>query len=241
MAWNLLSLATAGGSKLTGQNRVPSVGRLPGAARIDGADMNNAGRWGWASIATLVAIVMAGAAEAHTLGVAAAGFSAGLAHPFAGIDHLLAMIGIGLWAVQLAERSGRASALYLVPAAFLVMMAVGGVAAMTGLPLPEVETGILGSVVVLGLLIAVAPQMPVAAGMAIAGVFALFHGHAHGGELPEAASATLYALGFLLATTFLHAIGVALGLILQNGRSRLVGRLGGAGIAAAGVALYIFG
>jgi len=202
--------------------------------------MNDAGRWGWTSLATLVAIVMAGAAEAHTLGAAAAGFSAGLAHPLAGIDHLLAMIAIGLWAVQNAERSGRAAALYLVPAAFVGMMALGGVATMMELPLPEVETGILGSVVVLGLLIAVAPQMPIAVGMAIAGAFALFHGHAHGSEVPEAASAALYALGFLLTTAFLHGIGIALGLILQTGRSRLVGRLGGAGIAAAGVALYIF-
>lgn len=203
--------------------------------------MNSASRWGWTGIATLVAVVMAGAAEAHTLGVAAAGFSAGLAHPLAGVDHLLAMIAIGLWAVQLAERSGRASALYLVPAAFVGMMAVGGIAAMSDLPLPEVETGIIGSIVVLGLLIAVAPQMPVAAGMAIAGLFALFHGHAHGNEVPEAASATLYAVGFLIATAFLHGIGLALGLVTQSGRLRLVGRLGGAGIAAAGVALYIFG
>lgn len=203
--------------------------------------MNNAGRWGWTSIAALVAIVMAGAAEAHTLGIAAAGFSAGLAHPLAGIDHLLAMVAIGVWAVQLAERSGRVSALFLVPAAFVAMMAAGGIAAMSGLPLPQVETGILGSVIVLGLLIAVAPQTPVAAGMAIAGSFALFHGHAHGGEVPEAASATLYALGFLIATAFLHGIGIALGLVVQSGRSRLVGRLGGAGIAVAGVALYIFG
>jgi len=82
--------------------------------------------------------------------------------------------------------------------------------------------------------------MPIAVGMAIAGAFALFHGHAHGSEVPEAASAALYALGFLLTTAFLHGIGIALGLILQTGRSRLVGRLGGAGIAAAGVALYIF-
>lgn len=203
--------------------------------------MNNTTRWSGAGIATLIAVVMAGAAEAHTLGVAAAGFSAGLAHPLAGIDHLLAMIAIGLWAVQLADRSGHAAALYLVPAAFVAMMAVGGAVAMSGLALPDVETGIIGSVVVLGLLIAAAPQMPVSAGMAIAGVFALFHGHAHGGEVPEAASATLYAVGFLLSTAFLHGIGIALGLIAQSGRSRLAGRLSGAGIAAAGVALYIFG
>jgi urease accessory protein len=183
------------------------------------------------------AIIMAGAAEAHTLGVGAAGFSAGLAHPFAGIDHVLAMIAVGLWATRLAERTDRAAALYLVPLAFVAMMTVGGIAGMTGVASPLVEAGILASIVVLGLLIATAPRMPVAAGVAIAGGFALFHGHAHGGELPEAASAWLYAVGFLLATGFLHGLGVAFGLVLQG----LAGRLGGAGIAVAGVTLYILG
>jgi urease accessory protein len=195
--------------------------------------------WGWAIIATLVAIVAAGAAEAHTFGPTAAGFSAGLVHPLLGLDHLLAMIAIGLWATQLAERSGRVAALWLVPAAFVAMMGVGGLSAILGFDLPLVETGIVGSVVVLGLLIAAAPRLPVEAGIALAALFAVFHGHAHGNELPEGAMAPLYALGFLLATAFLHGVGVALGLVLQGGR--LAPRLGGAGIAMAGVAIYILG
>lgn len=195
--------------------------------------------WGWAIIATLIAIVAAGAAEAHTFGASAAGFSAGLVHPLLGLDHLLAMIAIGLWATQLAERTGHATALWLVPAAFVTMMGVGGLSAILGFDLPLVETGIIGSVIVLGLLIAATPRLPVEAGIVLAAVFAVFHGHAHGGELPDGATAPLYALGFLLATAFLHGIGLALGLVLQGGR--LVPRLGGAGIAAAGVALYILG
>jgi len=195
--------------------------------------------WGWTIIAALVAIVAAGAAEAHTYGPAAAGFSAGLVHPLLGLDHLLAMIAIGLWATQLAERTGRVTALWLVPLAFVVMMGVGGLGAFLGFELPLVETGIIGSVIVLGALIAAAPRLPIAAGIALAAGFAVFHGHAHGGELPQGALAPLYALGFLLATAFLHGVGVALGLVLQGGR--LAPRLGGAGIAAAGVALYILG
>lgn len=199
------------------------------------------GRWSGAVSAALVAVVIAGAAEAHTFGTAAAGFSAGLAHPLVGLDHLLAMVAVGLWAVQLAERSGRVSALWLVPGAFVAMMAVGAARAMTAGTVPELELGILGSVVVLGLLIAVAPYLPVWAGAVIAGAFALFHGHAHGNEVPEAASPLLYAAGFIITTAFLHGAGVGLGLLLSEGRTRLVSRLGGAGIAAAGVALYIFG
>lgn len=195
--------------------------------------------WGWTIVATLLAIVGAGAAEAHTFGPSAAGFSAGLVHPLLGLDHLLAMIAIGLWATQLAERTGRPAPLWLVPAAFVTMMGGGALVAITGLDLPLVETGIVGSVIVLGLLIAAAPRLPIPAGLALAAFFALFHGYAHGNELPESAAAPLYALGFLLATTFLHGIGVALGLVLQD--SRLAPRLGGVGIAVAGVALYILG
>ncbi len=203
--------------------------------------MSRAERWGWTGLVMAVAVALAGPAEAHTFGVLSVDFSTGLAHPFGGVDHLLAMIAVGLWATQLAERTDRAAALYLVPAAFMAMMAVGGVAAMNNVMLPEVELGILGSIVVLGLLIAAAPQMPVLVGMLIAGVFALFHGHAHGGEVPDTAAAWLYVAGFVLATGLLHGIGLALGLVLHGGRASLVRRAGGAGIAAAGVALYILG
>lgn len=199
------------------------------------------GRWSGVVSAALVAVVVAGAAEAHTFGTAAAGFSAGLAHPLIGLDHLLAMVAVGLWAVQLAERTGRAAALWLVPGAFVVMMAAGAMQAMVAGSVPGVELGILGSLVVLGLLVAVAPQLPVWAGALIAGVFALFHGHAHGSEVPEAAVPALYAAGFVITTVFLHGVGIGLGLLLGEGRARLVSRLGGAGIAAAGAAFYIFG
>ncbi len=203
--------------------------------------MSRAGRWGGTGLAMAVAAALAGPAEAHTFGVLSTDFASGLAHPFGGIDHLLAMIAVGLWATQLAERTDRASALYLVPAAFVAMMAAGGLAAMHNIALPEVEAGILGSIVVLGLLIAAAPQMPVIIGMLVAGGFALFHGHAHGSEVPDTAAALLYVAGFVLATGLLHGVGLALGLVLHGGRASLVRRVGGAGIAAAGVALYILG
>lgn len=189
----------------------------------------------------LAAAVVAGAAEAHTFGMSAAGFSAGLAHPLLGLDHLLAMLAVGLWATQLAERDGGAAALWLVPVAFIAMMGVGGLLGMTAAGLPDVELGIIGSLVVLGLLVAAAPHLPVWAGALVAGGFALFHGHAHGVEAPEAASAALYAAGILLTTAFLHGVGIGLGLLLSEGRPRLAARFGGAGIAAAGVAFYILG
>jgi urease accessory protein len=191
--------------------------------------------------AAVIAVILAGAAEAHTLGAAAAGFSAGLAHPLVGLDHLLAMVAVGLWAVQLAERSRRVAALWLVPGAFVLMMAAGALRAMTAGSVPEAELGIIGSLVVLGLLVAAAPHLPIWAGAAVAGGFALFHGHAHGAEMPEAASAALYAAGFVMTTAFLHGVGIALGLLLTEGRTRLLARFGGAGIAAAGVAFYILG
>lgn len=197
------------------------------------------GRWTGAVVAAMVAAVVTGAAEAHTFGVSAAGFSAGLAHPLVGLDHLLAMIAVGLWAVQIADRTEHATALWLVPASFLAAMTAGGVLAMAEVGIPQVELGILGSLVVLGVLIAAAPRLPVWAGAAVVGAFALFHGHAHGTEAPAAASAALYAAGFLVTTTFLHGVGVGLGLVLREGQARLVTRFGGVGIAAAGLALYI--
>lgn len=203
--------------------------------------MQMVGRWTGAIAAALVAVIVAGAAEAHTFGLAAAGFSAGLAHPLVGLDHLLAMVAVGLWAVQIAEGGDRPGALWLVPGAFVAMMAVGGVLAMVQVGVPQVELGIVGSLVVLGALVAVAPHLPVWAGAAVAGAFALFHGHAHGTEVPEAASAALYATGFVVTTVFLHGVGVGLGLLLSEGRARFVSRLGGAGIAVAGLALYISG
>lgn len=174
--------------------------------------------------------LFAGTASAHTGNHAVTGFDSGLAHPLLGLDHLLAMIAIGLWA---AQQGGRA--LWAVPAAFVGAMLLGGGMVLAGLSLQYVETGIAASVLVLGLLIATRRQWAVKAGMAIAAGFALFHGYAHGLEMPQATSPVLYALGFVLATVFLHGIGIAGSLI---GRHAM--QAAGVGIAASGLVM-IFG
>lgn len=174
--------------------------------------------------------LMAGPAAAHTGVHTGTGFAGGLAHPFLGLDHMLAMLAVGVWA---AQQGGRA--LWAVPAAFVGAMVLGGVLGLAGWALPYVETAIALSVLVLGLLIGVSRQWPLAAGMAIAGVFAVFHGHAHALEMPQAATPLLYAAGFVLATAFLHGVGVFGGLL---GRQWL--RYAGVAIAATGLAL-VFG
>jgi urease accessory protein len=152
-------------------------------------------------------------------------FAAGFSHPLFGLDHILAMVAVGLWAALLGGRS-----VWLVPAAFVGTMLAGFAAAMAGAPLPFVEPVILASVVAIGLMAAVAVSVPTMAAMAMVGVFALFHGHAHGGELGEA-GAWPFALGFALATALLHAAGIVLGL----GVGRVAGRdLGRTATRAAG-------
>ena len=180
-------------------------------------------------IALAVFCLTAGTASAHTGVHTATGFAGGLAHPFMGLDHVLAMLAIGLWA---AQQGGRA--FWAIPAAFVGAMAVGGGLALSGLTLPHVETGIAASVLVLGLLIATQRQWTVTAGVAIAAVFALFHGYAHGLEMPQAASPALYALGFVLATVCLHGVGMMSSLL-----GRYAMRVAGMGIAATGLALVL--
>lgn len=182
----------------------------------------------------LAALLLAGTAQAHTIGVYDAGFAAGLAHPFIGPDHLLAMVAVGLWAAQLGGR-----AIWCVPLTFMTMMVLGSALALGGLPLPAVETGITGSMLVLGLLIAVAARFPLAVSMLVVGAFALFHGHAHGQELPQAASALLYSLAFLIATGLLHATGAGLGMLLARGISANWERVTGGSIATAGLVLMV--
>jgi urease accessory protein len=171
--------------------------------------------------------LFAGPASAHTGDHAVTGFMSGLAHPLLGLDHLFAMIAIGLWA---AQQGGRA--LWAVPAAFAGAMVLGGGLAWSGVALPQVEAAIALSVLVMGLLIATRRQWAVTAGMALAASFALFHGYAHGLEMPLAASPALYGLGFVLATLGLHGLGIAGSLA-----GRRAVQLAGAGIAAAGLAL----
>ncbi|OCP39057.1 HupE/UreJ family protein [Ensifer sp. LC163] len=162
-------------------------------------------------------------------------FAAGFSHPLFGLDHILVMVAVGLWAAQIGGR-----ALWIVPTAFVSMMAVGFALATAGIELPFVEPAILASVVALGLLVAMAVRLDTAASAAIVGLFALFHGHAHGGELGSA-GALPFAVGFLIATAALHAAGIGLGMMLGrlSGGGALARVLGGI-TALAGAAL-IFG
>ena len=179
------------------------------------------------TIALTALCLFAGTASAHTGSHTVTGFVSGLAHPLLGLDHLLAMVAIGLWA---AQQGGRA--LWAVPAAFVGAMGMSGGLAWAGLSLPYVETGIAASVLVLGLLIATQRQWAVTVGMVIAAGFALFHGYAHGLEMPQTTSPALYALGFVLATLGLHGLGMAGSLI-----GRRAVQVTGAGIAVTGLAL----
>ncbi|NKF23047.1 HupE/UreJ family protein [Solimonas marina] len=161
---------------------------------------------------------------------ASAGFVAGLLHPLLGIDHLLAMTIVGVWAAQLGGR-----ALWLLPTSFVTLMAVGGIAAMNGFVPPHIEAGIAASLLVLGVLVAMRGQMPTPAAMSLTAAFALFHGAAHGQELPSLASPAAYAIGFVLATAALHGAGLGIGLASRRHHGH-VARLAGALTAAAGVA-----
>ncbi|ESW70565.1 protein hupE [Mesorhizobium sp. LSJC285A00] len=132
--------------------------------------------------------------------------AAGFAHPLFGLDHVTVMVAVGLWA---ALKGGRA--LWAWPAAFVGLMLAGGVMGVAGVPVPFAEPAILASIVALGLLIAAAVDLPVATGAGIIGLFAVFHGHAHGTEIPETAGGLEYLAGFALATALLHGAGIGLG------------------------------
>ena len=196
-------------------------------------------------VASLTTLLVADAASAHTGMGATAGFSHGFSHPLGGWDHLLAMIAVGLWASQLAQSHNaqghktQKSALWIVPLSFVALMIAGGVLGAEKIALPFVETGILMSVLVLGVLVAAAVRLPIVISVAIVGVFALFHGHAHGAEMPESASGLLYGAGFVAATILLHGVGVAVGVFSQRKFALTATRFAGAAIALGSVMLYL--
>jgi urease accessory protein len=165
-----------------------------------------------------VPLVLAAPAFAHP-GHGGSGFL----HPFTGMDHLLAMVGVGMWAWLLSAR--RRSLGLMVPVAFLVMMAIGAAAGFAGIKLPLAEAAILASVFLLGGLVLAAVRLPAAAAMAVVGLFAVFHGFAHAAEAPAAGPAT-YMLAFLTATALLHGLGIGLGWLAE----RLVGDVGPRGL-----------
>lgn len=164
-------------------------------------------------------------AYAHTGVGEAGGLAHGLAHPFSGLDHLCAMVAVGLWAAQMGGRSA-----WLVPLSFVTVMALGGLLGMAAIAVPFVETGIVISLLVLGVLIAAAVRLPLALSAGLVGVFAMFHGHAHGAEMSPGVSALAYALGFMSASALLHLSGFAFGLMA---RARLL-RFAGAAVAMTG-------
>lgn len=177
-----------------------------------------------------LALATPGVALAHSGFGDGAGFIQGALHPWAGLDHLFAMIAVGLWAGQ---RGGQA--VWVVPATFLAVMTMGGAIGIAGISLPGVEAAIVASVLVLGLAVAGAIRMPLAASCVLVGAFALFHGHAHGAEMPATASGLSFAGGFLAATACLQALGVGLAMASQRRGSTAAVRMAGAGIAACGL------
>ncbi len=186
-------------------------------------------------IATLLALPVTmltyiPSAGAHTMGAEGAGFITGLAHPFMGLDHLLAMIGVGIWAAQTGG-----SAVWRLPLSFIVMMAVAASISASGYSLPALEPLIAGSVVLLGLMVVFAIRLPVNLTMMLVGLFAVFHGYAHGLEMPQASSPIQYGSGFVLATALLHLTGIGLGKVAY--REHLLSRLSGSIIAIAGLYL----
>ena len=165
-------------------------------------------------------------AEAHTFGSQGAGLMAGLTHPFVGLDHLLAMIAVGIWAGQLGGR-----AVWLIPLTFVSVMAAAATLASFGLLLPLMEPAIACSVLVLGLLIAGSVRLPTSVCALLVSLFAVFHGYAHGLELPQAASPILYGAGFVLATALLHGIGI--GFARNSRQHKMLQRIAGYSLIAA--------
>ena len=181
-------------------------------------------------------VLLAGAAPAlaHTNRDVGAGLLSGLLHPLTGLDHLLAMVAVGIWGTQLG-----APAIWLLPLTFPLVMSFGGVLGVRAVPLPAVEIGIAASAAVLGIMIFLSarPLLSVAAG--IVGAFAIFHGHAHGAELPAAAEPLAYGLGFVLVTGLLHAAGIAIGLLDRWPAGALT--LRGLGAVIGAIGLYLLG
>jgi urease accessory protein len=169
-------------------------------------------------------------AWAHVGSGEAGGFFTGLQHPVSGLDHVLAMIAVGLWGAQLGV-----PALWLLPVAFPMMMAFGGAMGLMDLPLPGVEVGIAVSAVVLGAMVLTEARPALVGALAIVAFFAIFHGHAHGTELPDGQSVLLYSVGFVFATGCLHGVGISIGLVHRWDAGRVALRVAGGVVLGAGL------
>lgn len=181
------------------------------------------------ALALIAAVALGCPAQAHT-GSGLGGFVAGIAHPLTGVDHLLAMVSVGIWGAVLGR-----PLIVVLPVVFPAMMAVGGLLGIAQVPFPPVEIGIAMSVLLLGGAIALGWRAPLWAAVPLVGAFALFHGYAHGRELPRAADPVDFSVGFMLATGLLHLVGIAIGWLHDRRGGRLVTRAAGSGVAAAGI------
>ena len=206
----------------------PDGGRTPpGNPFSTGAD---GGTVRLSLLALAVALIAAHPASAHIMKSEAGGFLSGLHHPISGWDHILAMVAVGIWGAQLG-----APAMWLLPVTFPVVMALGGMLGLIGVPLPGAEIGIALSALLLGIMVLAEARPPLWVAAVLVGVFAIFHGYAHGTELPEGESGLLYSLGFVVATGGLHAVGITIGLIHRWMVGRRLLQFCGAIIAAGGI------
>jgi urease accessory protein len=178
---------------------------------------------------TLTASLWPAHAWAHTERGRAEGLLAGLHHPVSGLDHVLAMVSVGLWGAQLG-----APAVWLLPVTFPMVMAFGGMLGLMGVPLPGIEAAVALSGVALGTAVLAEWRPPLWAAAVLVGFFAVFHGHAHGSELPPGASGLLYSIGFVVATGTLHVVGIGIGTIHRWAWGRAALRVAGGGVALAG-------
>lgn len=180
-------------------------------------------------LALLALLVASGPAAAHTEAGVAGGLLSGFLHPLTGLDHLVAMIAVGLWGAQLGKPG-----IWVLPITFPAVMAIGGVLGVIGVTLPQAELVIALSAVVLGFAVAMALRVPFVAAAVVVGVFAIFHGYAHGRELPAAANPLAYGVGFVVATGMLHATGILIGTLTNWRTGAQAVRALGAAIAGLG-------
>ena len=182
-------------------------------------------------MAVLVLVILwAETAFAHTQEGEAAGLLTGFRHPISGLDHVLAMVAVGLWGAQLGS-----PAIWVLPVAFPMVMAMGGMLGLMGVALPGIEYGIAASAIMLGAAVLFEFRPPLVVAALLVGFFAIFHGHAHGTELPPGQSALLYSMGFVMATGCLHGVGIAVGLAHRWVWGQTLLRAAGAVVAMAGV------
>lgn len=184
--------------------------------------------------APLLMLLWPMAALAHVQSGEAGGFVSGLSHPVSGLDHVLAMVAVGLWGAQLGM-----PAIWILPVAFPMMMALGGMLGLMGAPLPGVELGIAVSAMVLGALVLGGVRLSLTAAVLVVAFFAVFHGHAHGTELQAGHNAVLYSLGFVIATGMLHAVGIGIGMIQRWDLGRKLLR-GAGGLVLAGGLYFLW-